>query len=346
MNRGLYISATAMIANQKRLETISNNISNVNTTGFKKDRLLTESFPEVLLSRVNDRPNVRPSRPNEIDYETNGNVHTAHTNEGYFRVGTPNGISHVKDIRFIIDEQGYLKTFYKNDQDEHRMDGENYILDRAGNRIQGGGNIEGLLEGIVFHPNSKVVGTMNAGARIRKAVVDFSQGQLLDTDGTFDLALRGSGFFKVQGEEGETLYTRDGSFTLNGAGELVTLEGYRVMGTNGPIVVNGEDIVVTKDGQVLADGNMVANLDIVDLDNKEFLRKSGDNFYQMAEGVDAEEIVFDGEVLQGFLEESNVDSIKEMVEMINLLRNFETCQKAIRVQDEMMEKSVNEIARV
>lgn len=129
-------------------------------------------------------------------------------------------------------------------------------------------------------------------------------------------------------------------------GQLTTSEGYLVMGTGGPIIINGNDVEITKDGQVFVDRNMVANLDIVDLDNKEFLRKIGDNFYRMAEDVEAEEIPFDGELIQGFLENSNVDSINEMVEMISLLRNFETCQKAIRVQDEMMEKSANEIGRV
>lgn len=346
MNRGLYISATSMIANQRRLETISNNLSNMNTTGFKKDVVLTESFPEVLLSKINDRPNLRSQRENEIEYETNGDIHRAHTNEGYFMVRTPNGVSYVKDIRFIVDDEGYLKTFYKNEQDEYKTDGENYILDRNRNPIQGGGNIEGLLEGIVFHPSPRVVGTMNAGAKVKKVVTDFTQGELLDTGGTFDLALRGNGFFKVQGEDGQTYYTRDGSFTVNNMGQLTTSEGYLVMGTGGPIIINGNDVEITKDGQVFVDGNMMGNLDVVNLDNKEFLRKIGNNFYRMAEGIEAEEIPFAGEVIQGFLENSNVDSINEMVEMISLLRNFETCQKAIRVQDEMMEKSANEIGRV
>lgn len=346
MNRGLYISATSMIANQRRLETISNNLSNMNTTGFKKDVVLTESFPEVLLSKINDRPNLRSQRENEIEYETNGDIHRAHTNEGYFMVRTPNGVSYVKDIRFIVDDEGYLKTFYKNEQDEYKTDGENYILDRNRNPIQGGGNIEGLLEGIVFHPSPRVVGMMNAGAKVKKVVTDFTQGELLDTGGTFDLALRGNGFFKVQGEDGQTYYTRDGSFTVNNMGQLTTSEGYLVMGTGGPIIINGNDVEITKDGQVFVDGNMMGNLDVVNLDNKEFLRKIGNNFYRMAEGIEAEEIPFAGEVIQGFLENSNVDSINEMVEMISLLRNFETCQKAIRVQDEMMEKSANEIGRV
>ena len=346
MNRGLYISATAMMANQRRLEAISNNLSNLNTTGFKKDVVLTESFPEVLLSKINDRPDFNPIMENEIDYETNGNVHRAHTDEGYFMVRTPNGISYVKDIRFIVDDEGYLKTFYKNEQDEYRTNGENYILDQNRNPIRGGGNIEGLLEGIVFHPNPKVIGTMSPGVKIKKVVTDFTQGEFLDTGGVFDLALKGSGFFKVQGEDGEIYYTRDGSFTVNNIGELTTSDGHRVMGSGGPIIINGDDVKITKDGRVLVDGNMVGSLDIVDLNNKEFLRKIGDNLYRMAEDVDAEEIPFNGELLQGFLENSNVDSIKEMVEMISLLRNFESCQKAIRVQDEMMDKSANEIGRI
>ena len=87
-------------------------------------------------------------------------------------------------------------------------------------------------------------------------------------------------------------------------------------------------------------------MDIVDLENREFLRKIGDNLYRMAEGVDPEEIPFDGEVLQGYLEDSNVNAIQEMVEMITLLREYEAGQKAIRLQDEILEKASNEIGRV
>nr|WP_272879059.1 flagellar basal body rod C-terminal domain-containing protein [Clostridium sp. Cult2] len=96
----------------------------------------------------------------------------------------------------------------------------------------------------------------------------------------------------------------------------------------------------------MVNGNVAAILDIVDLENREFLRKIGDNLYQMAEGVEAEEIPYEGEILQGYLESSNVNTIQEMVEMITLLREYEAGQKAIRVQDEMLEKASNEIGRV
>lgn len=346
MNRGLYISANSLIANQRRIEAISNNIANVNTNGYKKDIVLAESFPEVLLSKINDRPNIMSNRENEITFESKGEVYTAHTDNGYFMVGTPNGISYVKDIRFVVDDDGYLKTFYRNDKNEHKTDVENYILGPGGNPVQGGGDIEGMLQGLVFNPSPRVIGTMSAGVNIKKVVTDFTQGNIVETGGTLDLALNGSGFFKIAGEDGTTYYTRDGSFTMDRDGILSTVDGHIVLGKGGPITVRGEEVSITADGQVIVDGRTVGTLDIVDLDNEEYLRKIGNNLYQMAEGANGEEIPFQGEVLQGFLEESNVDSIREMVELITLMRNFEAGQKVIRVQDEMMEKSSNEIGRV
>lgn len=336
MNRGLYISATSLVANQKRLEVLSNNLANVNTTGYKKDMSLTETFPEKLLSKINGKNDgIRLTGENQVRYETDGRVHTARTDNGYFVVATPMGNSYVKDIRFIIDDEGYLRTYYKDGRDDFKTDYENFITDGNGNPIQGQvGDLEGLLQGIIYNPPSHVIGTMNAGVKFQKLVTDYTQGGMAETGGTFDFALNGSGFFKIAGEEGDTYYTRDGSFIINEEGFLTTLRGDMVQGINGPVNIDG------------VDGNITGALDIVDLENREFLRKIGDNLYQMAEGVEGEEIPFEGEVLQGYLEGSNVNSIQEMVEMITLLREYEAGQKAIRVQDEMLEKSSNEIGRI
>jgi len=105
-------------------------------------------------------------------------------------------------------------------------------------------------------------------------------------------------------------------------------------------------VEITKNGTVIVDGNVVGRLYIVDLENREFLRKVGHNLYQMAEDAEPQEIPYEGEVLQGYLEGSNVNPIDEMVEMITLLREFEASQKIIRVQDEMLEKASNEIGRI
>ncbi|GFN36207.1 flagellar hook-basal body protein [Tepidimicrobium xylanilyticum] len=347
MNRGLYISATSLATNQKKLEVLSNNLANVNTTGFKKDRSLTETFAEKLLVKINSRQ-VRPSLrgENEITYETDGQVHRASTTQGYFVVETPMGESYVKEIRFVIDDEGYLRTFYQDGREGFNTDYENFITDGRGNRLQGVGDIEGMLQGIVYYPPSRVIGTMNAGLKFQKIVTDFTQGNMIETGSTLDLALNGSGFFKITDAEGNTYYTRDGSFVLNEEGILSTLSGEVVQGLNGDIVIQGNDITVGKRGEVIVDGNVVGMLDIVDLENREFLRKIGDNLYAMAEGVEPEEIPFEGEVFQGYLESSNVNAIEEMVEMISLLREYEAGQKAIRVQDEMLEKASNEIGRV
>lgn len=353
MNRGLYISATSLATNQRKLDVLANNLANVNTTGYKKDVSLTESFPEKLLSRIKDtKPKVRRTGENQIDYEQIGEVHRARTPNGYFVVRTPYGEdSYVKEIQFIIDDEGYLRTYYKDDKGEYKTDYENYITDGAGNPIQGVGNLEGLLDEIVYHPPSHVIGTMNAGVKFKKIATDYSPGNLIETGGTYDLALIGEGFFKIQGEEGDTYYTRDGSFLLNEEGYLTTLRGEMVLGTGGPIAIDGEEVEINSDGVVRVDGNVVGSLDIVDIENKEFLRKIGDNLFQMevnenGEEIPAEEVPFEGDVLQGALEGSNVNAISEMVEMITLLREFEAGQRAIRVQDEMLEKASNEIGRV
>lgn len=347
MNRGLYIGATSLVANQKRLDVLSNNLANINTAGYKKDISLTESFPEKLLAKVSRTPEIRNiPGANNIVYENKGEVHTAKTEQGYFIVNTPRGKSYVKEIRFTVDDEGYLKTYYKNLDDEYKTDNENYIFDINGNRVQGqDGDMENLVRGIVFNPPPYVIGTMSGGVRFQKLFTDFTNGSLMDTGGKLDIGLKGNGFFKISGNEGETLYTRNGSFAITD-GYLTDLDGRRVLGKNGEISLDNGTVDILSNGDVLVNDNTINTLDIVDIDNKEFLRKRGDNLFYMVEGAEFEEIEFNGEVLQGYLESSNMNPISGMVEMINLLREFESNQKVVRMQDEMLEKAANEIGRV
>ncbi|MBU5310730.1 flagellar hook-basal body protein [Tissierella carlieri] len=346
MNRSLYIGATSLVANQKKLDVLSNNLANINTAGFKRDISLTESFPEKLLAKMSRTPELRNiAGENNITYETNGQVHTARTQEGYFVVNTSRGKSYVKEIEFVVDEEGYLKTSYKNLEDEHKTDYENYIINNNGNRVQQAGDMENLLQGLVYNPPSYIIGTMSGGVRFQKLFTDFTNGGLIDTGGTLDVAIKGNGFFKIQGENGETLYTRNGSFAIT-EGYLTDLDGRRVLGRNGTIFLGNGTIDILSDGEIQIDGNPVDTLDIVDINNKEFLRKRGDNIFYMADNTVAEENIFDGEILQGYLEGSNMNPISGMVEMINLLREFEANQKVIKMQDEMLEKAANEIGRV
>ena len=136
-----------------------------------------------------------------------------------------------------------------------------------------------------------------------------------------------------------------GSFAITD-GYLSDLDGRRVLGLNGEILLDGEEIDILPNGEVRVDGEIIDVLDIVDIDNKEFLRKRGDNLFYVVENGNVEEVPFQGEVLQGYLESSNMNPLSGMVEMVNLLREFEANQRVIRMQDEMLERAANEIGRV
>lgn len=359
MNRGLYIGGTSLVNNQRKMDVLSNNLANINTTGYKKDFSVSESFPELLLakrSRINERP-TRLEADN-LDYVNRNDQHIAKVKEGYFRLETPDGISHVKEINLIVDDEGFLKTKYKNLDDEYKTNYENYLLDNQGNRIQNPGNIEEVLTNNVYQAPGFVVGTMSAGVKFKSVFTDFTQGGVMDTGGKFDLALNGDGFFKLGGkpasdEEG-TFYTRSGSFAVNN-GILTDLDGRPVLGQGGEIAIDGVNFDVLGDGTILVDDIEVAKLDIVNIDNKEYLRKVGDNKYAMAylnpgrpneEQIPAEESDFTGNVLQGHLETSNMNAITGMVEMISLMRDYEANQKVVKTQDEILEKATTELGRI
>lgn len=359
MNRGLYIGASSLVNNQRKMDVLTNNLSNINTTGYKKDFTVSESFPELLLakrSRVNERY-TRPAEDN-LEYENKGDIHLAKIKDGYFRMETPDGISHVKEVKLTMDEEGYLKTFYKNLNDDYKTNYENYLVDRQGNKIQNTGNIEETLKANIYEAPRFVVGTMSGGVNFKAIHTDFTQGAFMDTGGKLDLALNGEGFFKLgakpDSDEEGTFYTRSGSFAINN-GILTDLDGRPVLGQAGEIEISGANVDILGNGSILVDDVEVGRLDIVNIDNKEYLRKVGDNKYSMAymnpgrvneEQIPAEESDFTGIVLQGHLETSNMDAITGMVEMISLMRDYEANQKIVRVQDEMLEKATSELGRV
>lgn len=333
------------MTNQRKLDVLSNNLANINTTGFKKDISLAESFPEKLLAKVsgqNEFSSMPTGQP--MEYANEDGIYRARTADGYFSVSSDGGRSYVKEIEFVVDDEGYLKTSYKNLNDENKTDAENYILNRDGSRIEAGDDVEAQLNASIYNPPLHVIGTMSGGVRFQKIFTDFTPGNIMETGSPFDFALKGDGFFKVS-KDGETRYTRNGSFTVS-QGYLTDLDGNRVLGSGGEIALDGGELSVSSDGNISLDGRDLGTLDIVNLTNKEFLRKIGDNLFAVLEGEDPGEEAFTGEVLQGHLENSNMNPITGMVEMINLLRDFEMGQKVIRMQDEMLEKAATEIGRV
>lgn len=183
-----------------------------------------------------------------------------------------------------------------------------------------------------------------AGSRI-----DFTQGALEGTNRPLDVAISGDGLFSVETLEGEA-YTRDGRFTLNQEGLLITVDGLPVLGEGGPIEINlqensAAEILINGSGEILIDGNVIDKLKIVSAQNPSDFSKIGSNLFLLKEGIEATPLE-NAELKQGFLENSNVDSVSEMVAMIDLMHQYEVGQKMIRSQDAILQKAANEIGRV
>lgn len=256
MSGSIYMAATGALAYEKRLQVISNNLANVNTAGFKKDR---GRFREFSLSATVDSENLP------------------------LRTGQPQA-------------------------SEYWMEYSTYT--------------------------------------------DFSAGALRKTGRPFDLALSGNGFFCVRTPDG-IMYTRRGDFTVNAEELLVTQEGFPVLGRGGEIRIDVakpsggiREFSISEDGTVTVDGSEVDRLRIVDFAQSHALEKAGHNYYRALKPRALEELDENFMVNQGFLELSNVDTIRMMTEMIEVLRGYESYQKIMRSVDDMNAKLINDVGRL
>lgn len=175
--------------------------------------------------------------------------------------------------------------------------------------------------------------------------IDYSQGAMQKTGNVLDLAIQGSGFFAVQTKDG-VAYTRDGRATLNENGELVSLAGEYILGRAGKVTVSGDDIQISEDGAVRVDGNEVDTLKIVSFQQPSALTKLNARLYRNPDDVAGAREREDSQVRSGCLELSNVQVIREMVEMINIQRTFESYQKTIQTIDEQDKASTSRIGKL
>jgi flagellar basal body rod protein FlgG len=176
-------------------------------------------------------------------------------------------------------------------------------------------------------------------------VTDLSQGVLEKSGNNLDMAIEGEGFFSLQQKTG-TVYTRNGSFVINKNNELVTKNGVNVLGESGPIKINGTSIEIDSDGTIRADGNTAGKLKIAAFKNPGYLTRANDGQY-IDEGkaglIPAEKY----RVAGGYLEASNVNAVKEMVQMIDMQRSaFETYQKIILSISDSDKISTSRIGRL
>jgi flagellar basal-body rod protein FlgF len=178
---------------------------------------------------------------------------------------------------------------------------------------------------------------------------DHSSGPLKKTGNNFDLALEGDGFFCVQTPDG-VHYTRKGDFTLNAQGVLVTRNGWPVLGEGGEITVMSNEnpnqyakFAVDEQGNVSVDGRQVDTLRIVNIAELNRLTKAGDTLFKPPSGGAGEAKADNFRISQGFIELSNVDAVKMMTEMIEVLRGYESYQKVIQAADDANSKAINQV---
>lgn len=186
--------------------------------------------------------------------------------------------------------------------------------------------------------------TVTSQARIGEVQIDFSPGGMRQTGNPLDLAIHGNGFFKIDTDRG-TMYTRNGQFQVMPDGTVTNARGDALLGEGGPVVLpEGGGVVIGGNGEITVAGEVVNTIDLVAISEPQALEKFGENLFRIREGVDAgEQPPEDAEILQGFLEESNVTVVQEMVSMIDTMRVFESYQKIMTsVQDED-KKVINEV---
>lgn len=204
---------------------------------------------------------------------------------------------------------------------------------RASGTDSGGGNI--VPTGIEVGNGSRVAATSKV----------FTQGQLTSTGEKLDLAIQGDGFFEIQRPDGTFAYTRDGSFKLNAQGQVVTVDGLPVLSGFQAVPAGTESITISDNGQVTmtgANGTTTYRLSVTRFANPSGLRSVGGNLYEETPASGTPEIGQPGEqgygqIMQGYIESSNVNIVEEMVNLIVAQRAYEINSKSIQTSDEMLQ---------
>jgi flagellar basal-body rod protein FlgG len=281
MVRGLYTGASAMIAQMRRIDVLSNNLANVNTPSYKKDSTIMKAFPEMLIRRIND-----------------------------------DGVREIP---------------------------------------------------IGSYDLMPVIGKMGTGVEVNEVYTRFEQGSLKQTENAFDLAIEGEGFIAVETEEGER-YTRNGSFLIDRDGWLVTKDGFKVLGENGPIMLKKNNFLVDEDGNVYENAEysedpfrlvsmeenewnetvLLDRLKIVNFPKVRYIKKTGESLYRETEYSEPAFVMNEGrpKVYQGFLETSNVNPVIEMVNLIEVHRSYEANQRMIQAHDGALGRAINEVGKL
>ncbi len=250
--RGLYTACSGMMVQMARQDVLANNLANVNTSGFKKDTVVSEDFPSLLIKRMGETKRRSDSVPQSV--------------------------------------------------------------------------------------RPREIGRLGTGTAISQIATDHSTGSYKATENPFDLALGPDVYFMIE-TDGGIRYSRNGAFALSPDGILVNANGQPVLGTEGYIEIEGV-FAVDEIGNVIQEGEIINTLDLVRFPDSSVLIKAGHDLFLVED--QEPEIADNPQVLQGYLESSNVNAVKEMVDLITVVRAYEVLQKVIQAQDETLDKVINQ----
>jgi flagellar basal-body rod protein FlgG len=189
--------------------------------------------------------------------------------------------------------------------------------------------------------------TLGTGVRIVATEKDYTQGSINQTTGALDVSISGRGFFQITLPDGTIAYTRDGTFSLDNQGNVVTASGYPLQpalnipqGTQS--VTIGADGVVTATSQTNAKGTQIGQIQLADFINDQGLQPTGNNLLTESAASGSPQVGTPGlnglgSLQQDTLETSNVNSVTELVNMIECQRSYEMNSKAISTTDQMLQ---------
>jgi flagellar basal-body rod protein FlgG len=208
------------------------------------------------------------------------------------------------------------------------------------------------------------IGQLTTGVYLQERMPNFRQGDLMETGNNTDIALLqgvmpqpesgrpGALFYTIENENGDLRFSRNGNFTMDGAGFLTTTEGHYVLGTNGQrIQVGNEEFRVGEAGFITNDtGVQVGQLNVVYAEDPMQLVKEGNGLLRFEGEGNLPTAIGNGaisfQLQQGFLERSNVDATQTMTEMMGAYRAFEANQRILQAYDQSMDKAANEVGRI
>ncbi len=309
MVKGLYTAYTGMINEQHRMDVLTNNLANANTNGYKKEGATAQSFKDQLALKIKD----------------------------------------ITDAPFTARGLGIINPGVKI--------GEGYVDWTEGPMKETHNTFDLAIGGSGFFGIEYAMKEENAGDEEEGTTRNTNDWRLSRYQNDRTLAAYKAGKLSLDqmrdnGYEQMVLYTRDGNFTLNSEGVLVTQDGDFVLSQDqGHIELDPNlPVQISVNGEVSQNGQVVANIGVFDFEKT--VQRNGMQTYTVLEHYgengyvptdEANPIQGTGQVYSGFLEQSNVSVVDEMVNMIAVQRNYDTNQRMITTIDDTLEKAVNQI---